>query len=164
MRSLEARLDRLSREHVPVRLWDGATIADLTRYGFFGVRDGEPDRCEEAPPGVQRLADAFVIRSVVHDILDPEGPRLRARREELQGQGTLIRQDAECLERLEEEIPRADVRLAEAREFLGVSEDATPAEVIERALELAEDEGLTPAEVATVRERIDGPRRLSKRN
>ena len=64
--SLKARLDRLTRELAFGERFDGTTVEDLARYGFFSA---EPD--ENAPNGVWRAATYIGIQNIWDHLHNP---------------------------------------------------------------------------------------------
>jgi hypothetical protein len=66
--SLKGRLDALSREHSFGEMWDGCTLEEISRLGFFS---------DEGPtgfvrPGVQRAVLALTLSWLPHDIAEAD--------------------------------------------------------------------------------------------
>jgi hypothetical protein len=74
--SIRGRIDRIADRLAPKGLFGGASIDDLSRFGFFS---GEP--ASNTPPHVHRLAVYATIYGLSMDLHDPE--RAAEAREEL---------------------------------------------------------------------------------
>jgi hypothetical protein len=128
MRSLRARLDKLTRELGMGEAWEGCDLRDALEFGLFGkAEDDDGPEMGEAPAGIQRFAFAAGLAVAVDTILHPDPDKDR------------------------------NNEAAEYREALGVAEGATRDEVIGRALEIAGEEGFNAAELAWLRDAIGGP-------
>ena len=129
---LRDRLTRLSRRIGMGVVWAGATVRDLTEFGFLGERAG---RRAEAPAGTQRLALAAGLVCAV----------ARLERAARWASEPNVRPD---------ELARADAEAAEARALLGLAEGASDAEVESAVLAIGRREGFHPRELDSVRSMV----------
>jgi hypothetical protein len=132
-------------------------MENFARFGFLGRSEDEPDIRDQAPAGTQRFAMAIGLDWAVQAVLSgsrrlhEELAAMRKTDEWRVTQGYPIACTPETLDRMDEWIAEADAEAEEAREMLGIGEDATQDEVIDRAMELAHAEGFYPGELDWLR-------------
>ena len=62
------RINRVAEHFAPKGLFDGTTVKDITRAGYFGPKE---ERADYIRPGVKRAAVFFGMRMVVHKLFSP---------------------------------------------------------------------------------------------